>query len=284
VIQLAKNSAPNMNEDIKLMMVDQKTKQRTNGSTYATVPRILFSGNCLIKLGFQLETLVSAIFEKDVLKLQAHDTGIEEYMRLVSDVRKRKGQVFQVLNTPRSDGIYLDLAIEGDFLTRLGFKVGDVFVVRFTHKLIEIKKINPYAFGFQTDVSFRLMTVGKRPEYGRKKGINRVLPRIYFKSAWLIDYGFHASSTVSVAYTDNSICFVPCKEVINVPRNLKQPPYINIGKATPSRQPEKVVPIFSLTGIWLQDLGYNIGDYLLVGVRQNDMKLVRLNPKTLFEL
>lgn len=262
-----------MNLDIKLMMTGHKTMGNR------VYPRILFTGDWLIKLGFEIEALVSAIYEDGVLRLKAHGTGVEVYKLLVPEIRRKKGQLFQVLNTARSKGRHLDLAIDGSWLKDQGFQVGDPLVVRYTQRLIEIKKLDVHDLGFDKDDEFRLINVGKRTEHGR------VFPRILLATSWLEEIGFHIGRLAKATYLDDGMNFTLCDQAEKIPRtarNMKQPPYVTIGYTKRTARPHKTVSSFSLTGSWLDELGYQVGDYLLLGIRKHQITLKQLDPQTLF--
>jgi len=267
------NSLTNSKGEIKLITVGHKTIGNV------VYPRILFTGDWLIELGFLPETIVSAIYENNVLKLSAHGIGMEVYQNIVRDVRKKHGQIFQALKTMPSVNKHtnrnLDLAIDGEWLRGQGFNIGDILIVRLSPKLIEIKRFDPYSVGFDQCDELRLIQVGK----------SRVFPRIVIKASWLNNYGFSPGSVAKITYSNDMMCFSSCEAPPPIPRGTKQRSHITIGTAKRKRKriPDRLIPTFSLTGIWLEDMGYRIGDYLLLGIRQNHISLKHLNSQSLFE-
>lgn len=253
--------------EIKMMVVDQKTIGNT------IYPRILFTGQWLIKLGFDIESIVTAIYEAGMLTLEAQGTGIDTYKKIVHNVRQRQGQLFQVKNAVRSEGTHLDLAIQGDWLTRIGFSVGDIVCVRILFKRIEIKKIDTLALGFHPLDSFRTMKVRKRTYKKRQ------LPLIGLAGQWLDELGFHSNLTALANYKPNCLHFSPCQETVPNKRNEKQPTAINIGSA---KHRSQIVPAFSLTGVWLDELGFHIGSDLLVGFQRGHIRIFQLGLETLY--
>ena len=258
-----------MNE-VKLMTIDQKT------ICNVVYPRILFSGVWLTRFGFEVESLVSAFNENKVLTLKAVGVGMDAYKRVVHHIRKNKGQLFQVLNTVRSEGIYLDLAIEGIWLKRQGFHIGQVILVRFSQGIIEIKPLNPVSFGFKENLEFRILQVA------RKKERNQILPRILLTGTWLLDMGFPIGSTATVTYRKNAFYLKPCANPPVNNHSQKKPTIINIGHLGLRHDRTKRMPSISFSGIWLDNLGFHVGDYLLVGMRSGYVRVQRLEIESLF--
>ena len=256
--------------EIKLITVNQKTVGKE------VQPRILFTGDWLAEFGFKAETLVTAIYKSDVLKLEAHDTGIETYKSLVTNVRHNKGQIFQVLNAvpalQKNKGRSIDLVIDGQFLVRLGFHIGDILIIRKTYKKIELRKFNPLDLGLNDFVNFQLAKVGK---YTSK---THIFPCITIGSTPLIKCGFTINTHLKATFLTETIHFSRHDDTSISSSNKRSKTHLTVlGK---SRQGIKEAYI-SMLGAWVENLGYRVGDYLVLGMKQDNMIIKRIDLEKL---
>ena len=258
--------------EMKMMIVDSI---RYTLSVNNRLPRISFTGDWLNDLGFSHETIVIATHKTGVITLKAHGKGIDVYKSLVQEVRLNKQHLFQSLIAALGNGFYLDLTLEGAWLKRQGFNVGDIVLVRIAPKCIEIKKLNPKSLGFDEKCNFRLLQVQRYSDCGK------VCPKMVFRGQWIDELGFTSDKTVNVTYKGNSIHFTVSNEerTTKKPRNvpLKR---LNIGRIS---YKQSFVPFFALKGDWLMEMGFNIGDNLLIGMKQNYLHVKLLDIVSLWD-
>ena len=248
--------------DIKIMSVSHDTHHANKR------PQIRLKGDWLEEIGFSHEFLVVASFEADILTLQVHGKGIDVYKKLVGYVRKNKQHLCQVLDQRRHYKQEPHLVIEGAWLVRHGFHTGDVILCKNDYGLIQIKKLNLAPLGFDTaDVStYKIIQVQKSSKH------KKVVPLIQFKGDWLTDHGFHTQNSVLVIYETKGISFLACagKKILHSTGGT--PLHININQ-------DRDTPFFQLKGAWILDLGYQIGDLLILQIKQGSIHLKRLEPK-----
>jgi len=245
-----------------------------NGNTFQ--PRLMFTDDWLTQHDFVHETIISAIYEDDVLTLQAHGVGLNVYQNIVSDIRQKRGQIFQALNVKylggrRKETLYLN--IQSEFLTRIGFSIGSLLLVESSRGWMTFKKIAPTIFNFLPNDEIRILKVARKSEQGQ------VLPRMMLAASWIADAGFSIDSQATATYeADGSICLMPAKKYLKKPRGQKKPNVVNISSIS---LVGGKVPYITLTGIWLLELGFNVDDILLVGVRKGHIRLKPVSKELL---
>lgn len=268
-----------MAEEIKLMTVSLET---TSSIDY---PRILLTGEWLIELGFLPETLVSAVYDNGVLTLKAQGTGMDQYSRLVPELRRKKGQLFQVLYTNRNKGNtisgtytrcqFLDLDIYGTFLSRLGFRADNLLIVHSSHKQILIKKLEPQDLGLNNDMTLTTYLVRQRVI------CNKTVPAITLDGKWLDDAGFKINTSAHITYEDDghTMIFTPHPHQQPVRRGAF-PKYLNFNRKWCY---DIYVPRVRFSGQWLADVGYQIDDPLVLAYRHNKIILKKLDLSKFFD-
>jgi len=256
---------------IEMMQVDQKTEGKL------IHPRILFTGDWLIELGFETGSLVSAIYELGILELRTHDGDLDTYKRLVVDVRRKKGQVFQVMKsmpsvTRKTEWRKVDLVIDGSFLKRIGFNVDDILVVHKALNKIKLKKLNPLSLGLSGYASFQIMTVG------RVCGKYDIFPCMTIGSIVLGKCGLLIGHHLKATYTSDSIHLEICDDIPDLHSGKRYKTHFTVR----GKMQEKIRRAYiTIQGAWIEALGYQVGDHLLVGMRQGSMIIKRLDLEKL---
>lgn len=242
------------------------TPQITTVSNDLNKVQIKFKGFWLEELGFSHETIVVASFNNGILTLQAHGIGLETYQSLVKDVRKNKQHLCQVLSHQKHYEKEPHLVIEGLWLTRHGFNINDIVFYQSHYRCIKIKKLDLSLLGFNTteNAHYKALLVQKSGK----------TPQLQVKGDWLNDIGFQSGYSALVTYETNSIILTAHKNKIGRTTTKGIPPYINIGKNLSS-------PNIRLTGTWLLDFGYNIGDIFIIQIKQDFIRFKRLENKYL---
>jgi hypothetical protein len=247
-----------MMKEIQLMTVNQKTIGNV------VHPRIFFNGDWLIKLGFKLETLVSAIYENDVLTLKACGTGISTYKQIVSHIRAKKGQLFQVTKDWYSKSS--SLVIEGNWLKRQGILVDDLLVVQFLNTCIKIRKIQHTDLNLNDDMNLSCVQL--------RRFKNNPCFYIYVRGG--IDCHFKIGGSAKITYQDNDhiMIFTPVESPCNANTGGKvvSPSQINV---VPSNVPH--LPLIRAGGKWLAALGYEIGESVIIAYKANQVILKKLD-------
>ena len=253
-----------LNMDVKIMRVSHETNHDNKR------PQIKFKGVWLEELGFSHKTLVVASYENNILTLQAHGKGMDIYKKLVGSVRKNKQHLCQVLDQRRHYIKEPHLIIEGAWLARQGFHVGDVILYKRDQGLIQIKKLDLSSLGFDSTEgsTYKIIQVQKSSKH------KKVVPLIQLKGDWLIEHGFHMQNSVLVSYETNGINFLACAGKKMFHSTGGTPLHININQ-------DRNKPFFQLKGAWLFDGGYQIGDLLIIQIKQGAIHLKRLDNKYL---
>jgi hypothetical protein len=105
-------------------------------------PKIRIAGLWLEGYGFSAGTLVSGEFEEGRIILKAEGAGVKEYIKCVSDIRKKDGCLMQVLNLLNNNKRVPHIQIAALWLSRYGFNTGDVIAVYCSENLIKIVKLD----------------------------------------------------------------------------------------------------------------------------------------------
>lgn len=246
-----------MTNEITLMTVDQKT------IGHVLYPRILFNDDWLIKRGFEFETLVSAIFEDGFLILKACGYGISAYKEIVTEVRAKLGQLFYVAIDPDSKKTVL--VIEGSWLERLGFKIGDLIVVQVIDGCLKVKKLLPKDVGFNHDMFLNFIIVGQD---------SKNKPLIFKCATWIHDTDFKIGGSAMLTHHDlgqtitlSAPQLVSCHPSKNR-RADDSPTQINITNILAPRN-RAPIPKIAFKGKWLTKYGYEPGDPLLIGYQSD---------------
>jgi len=275
-------------DDIKLMTVTHKTVNTRKRA------QIILKGEWLELLGFSHEMIVTCSYEADALTLQAQGKGMAIYKKIVEQVRKNKQHLCQVLEQQRHYKKEPYLIIDGIWLSRLGFKSGDVILCSAKPSLIEIKRINLECLGFKNlecttvaaetkaaainnadeknETTYKLIQVQKSSHHGKVVGM------IQLKGAWLLDVGFYTQQSVLVTYENNGITFHACRGKKLVNTTGGRPPHINMHYERSKQNKlneqnnQTVIPFFQLKGRWILD-DYDLGDYLVLQIKHGVIQL-----------
>lgn len=238
--------------EVRLMMVTTSQEKRQ--------ARILITGSWLDRFGFLPEMLVTVFYQDGVLTMEAFGIGLDSYRHIVGQVRKQRGQLLQVRHvydwSCKKTESHLEL--EGTWLEKQGFCVGDILLAQFNQGTIRMKRLQLQALGFdsQPDVSYRTMRV---QDNGRNT------PQIALNGEYLSNYGFFAGQTASVTYEPDGITFQPVDESL-ITRNHGQPAKINILS-------KRNAPRLCLNGAWLRKLGYEPGDFLILQCQPGQLRI-----------
>jgi len=254
--------------DTKLMRVDQK---RLGKVVY---PRIFFTNEVLKIFDFEPETMVSALNEDGVLKLVAQGVGLDVYKNIVGDVRSKKGQLFQVLNNIYRYGKKCwGLSIEGSWLKRLGFAIDELLLVRFSTRVIEIKKLDSQILGLESDMRLTTLRIYN----------NSGVPSIMIFGSLLDVCGFKIGESAVLTYTDGgrTLSFIPHKGKRTTFSREGIPPQINV-RSKKRKYLEKPVPMIQFSGLWLTEAGYEVGEHFLIAYKENLLIIKKINVDAFF--
>lgn len=226
--------------------------------THKTQAKILITGSLLERFGFVPETIVTVFSENGQLILSAQGTGLDCYKQVVGEVRKRRGHLIQIFSWKRKK-IETHLVLEGAWLERQGFAIGNPILVRFEPGLIRINHIPLSEMGFSTlpGATYRISTVQHQKH----------IPLIQFKAKWLQDYNFLPGQTVSVSYESGFLTLNCCSD-----NQIRQ---VNIWS-------KNNVPYLRIAGLWLLDCDYHPGDILIVQCHENQLVIRRFEEHYLY--
>ena len=230
-------------------------------------PQLMLIGHWLNDVGFTPATFVNVTCIDDTLILKACGTGIEDYRKLVTHITPVEQIVSVTIRVKK--GIPLPhIVLNGNGLTRHGFRTGDIIEVDIMYGVICIKRINllPYEFNPSLTMKKHVFHVHR----GRHKG--QSIPKINLTGKWLIDIGFTSEMSVAVSYSNNQIIFKPHPKVKQFKPTQGKPPLIAI-----SHLSTKELPYFGLKGLWLDELGYSIKTPFLVHYTKGLIQITRLD-------
>lgn len=238
--------------NIRLMMVAASQEKRQ--------ARILLTGSWLDRFGFLPEMLVTASCHKDILTLKACGMGLDCYRQVVGEVRKQKQQLLQAFQWTRQK-TETHLVVEGAWLERQGFRIGDVLLISFKQGLIRIKRLQLSEFGFSyhPDAIYQILRV-------QKIGLRS---QITLNVHYLEEHGFLAGQTANVTYEPNRITLVPCKEPSRRKAPSPMPDNINIR----SKDDHSCM---AFSGAWLLEWGYHPGDLLIIQYHPGMIQIQKL--------
>ena len=249
-----------MNTHNRIMSVSHETNHDCKRA------QIILKGAWLSDLGFSHEMLVRCSYSSGILTMKACGIGMDIYKQLVYELRKNKQHLCQVLEQTRHSKKEPYLIIGGTWLTRHGFLVGDVILCQAEKSVIQFKKVNLETLGFATksNAIYKIIQVQKSSKHGR------IVTLIQCKGDWLSDFGFHTYDSTLVTYESDGIKFLACKGKKRLHTTGGKPIHINIHQ-------DRNTPFFQLKGAWLLDVGFQIGDYLIVQIQQGVIYLKRFD-------
>jgi len=263
-------------EHVKLIQVGKTV------SSGKAKPIIKLLGNALSDYGFRFRELVTVTCTADTIALKAIGVGTEVYLNHVADIRKNKQHLLEVdMQTtginPKLPTHQLCLTLEERVLTRFNYKMGDPLLAVFSQGFISLKKIPPSVLGFDDEMQFKILSVYKRTRN------NIDLPFIDCCDDWIQSCGFIGGQYANVTYTDKGLTmsFTPTSHQLERVKNGAYPPQINV---TTLKKKNKVCPRLRLAGQWLNDIGYRVGDTLLIGYKSNLIVLKHIDLASLVSL
>jgi hypothetical protein len=232
-------------------------------SPYKRQARILLTGAILDQLGFSPETLVSVFCENGQLTLKAQGFGLSVYRQVVAEIRMRKGHLLQVFRWTRNT-TETNLVLEGAWLKKQGFLIGDPILIRFEPERIRIKHVPIPAMGFSESVS----ATYQMAEVSFDK--HKQIPLIYINTGWLADYGFLVEMVASLTYESGFLILKPCQHKKTRARPHTMPTLVNI-------RPKNKAPCIRLAGDWILNINYMPGDLLVIQCQENQLVIRRLD-------
>jgi len=212
----------------------------------------------LKKYSFDEGVLVKTSFNQGALELVALEAGLDTYRTHVASLRKQKQLLLQVHKHKTKR-----LIIPPAYLKRHNYFIGDVVLIQFAQGLIVIKKLDLVKLGFEDNMIFKIMTVHKNAIKGKTP------PFIQLQGKWLINAGFTIGTSAMLSYSNNgqAILFTPHHEPTRKVQKYGFPPQANILFRKYKNMAEPTPTLF-LRGQWLQNAGYEHGDFLLIGYKQ----------------
>lgn len=241
--------------DVKLMTVAT--------STYKRQAKILITGSWLDRFGFSPEIIVTVFYQNGQLLMHACGIGLDIYKQVVGEVRRQRGQIIQIFNWTRAKTA-AHLVLEGAWLERQGFMIGDPIIACFEPGLIRIKHLplDDIGFSVQTDATYRITKVQT----------NGSAPMILLNGRWLHDYGFVAGQGAALSYERDCLRIQPCQKRIVRSAYGTVPARINILS-------RKQIPALQMAGQWISDIGYQPGDFLIIQCLDGQLLLRRLEDR-----
>jgi hypothetical protein len=232
-------------------------------SPYKRQARILLTGATLDQLGFSPETLVSVFCENGQLTMKAQGFGLSVYRQVVAEIRKRKGHLLQVFSWTRNT-TETNLVLEGAWLKKQGFLIGDPILIQFELGLIRVKHVPILAMGFleSPHATYQMAKVS----FDKHKQI----PLISINAKWLPDYGFLLGTLASL--TDSSGCLIltPCQHKKTRARPHTMPTQVAI-------RLQNKIPCIRLAGDWISNIAYTPGDLLVIQCQENQLMIRHLD-------
>lgn len=231
-------------------------------STYKLQSKIMMTGSWLDRFGFVPETIVTVFYHNGQLTMQARGIGLDVYQQFVAQVRRQRGQMIQVFRWTRKK-TDTHLVLEGNWLERQGFMIGDPIVIVFEPGLIRIKHILPDNLGFSTSskATYRITKVQ----------LQRSSPMILLNAGWLQDYGFVSGQSACLSYESGLLSIQPCSQnTITMPAYGTMPAQVHI-------RSRRNTPCLQMAGHWLSDIGYRPGNHLIVQCHENRLQIQPLH-------
>jgi len=258
-----------MNET-KVMTVSYET---SSGLRY---PKIKLSGDILHTYGFTLGQMVKVSILDNTFKLEALGTGLDVYREHVMRVRQYKQQLTQVQRESYLGKTSLYLNLQGSWLKRQNYLMGEVILVTFSPQNIEIRKLDLLALGFESVWKIKVLHVHQNIAKGQP------IPRMVMKGNWLSNCGFKVGESALLTYQDQgrTLYLRPCLEKRTTFPKGGFPPQLNV-RSTPHKKTKSPLPLIQLTGRWLNEVGYEIGDPFLIGYKDQSIRLKQLNLTSL---
>jgi len=258
-----------MNET-KVMAISYETSSGSRG------PKIKLSGDILHTYGFTLGQLVKVSALDHTFKLEAIGIGLDVYRQQVAQVRQYKQQLTQVQSESYLGHTHLYLSLQGSGLKRQNYRIGEVILVTFSHRCIEIRKLDLLALGFKSDHQIKVLHVHQNIAKGQP------IPRLLMKGNWLSTCGFKVGESALLTYQDQgrTLYLKPDTEKRTTFPKGGFPPQLNV-RSTPHKKTKSPLPLIQLTGRWLNEVGYKIGDPFLVGYKDQSIRLKPLNLTSL---
>ena len=113
------------------------------GKPTKPIPKVRLAGNWLKEIGFEYGSLVTADAECGSITLNLRGSGTDTYKSIVTQLlNKRDSRLFHVRRNRQVKKYSPFLEITGQWLTNLGFKIGDFVVMKATNQTINIKPLN----------------------------------------------------------------------------------------------------------------------------------------------
>lgn len=224
--------------------------------------KIMITGSWLDRFGFSAETIVTVFYHNGQLTMQARGIGLDVYQQFVAQVRRQRGQMIQVFHWTRKK-TDTHLVLEGNWLERQGFMIGDPIVMGFEPGLIRIKHILPGNMrgALPSKATYRITKVQ----------LQKGSPMILLNAGWLQDYGFVDGQDACLSYESGFLSIQPYSQ-----NTMKKPTYGTMPMQVHIRS-KRNTPCLQMAGRWLSEIGYCPGNHLIVQCHENGLQIQPLH-------
>lgn len=232
-------------------------------------PRIVFYGEWLSEIGFEPDTISTAIPVNDGMDITLCNENISKYNSIVKYAKDNGGKlVTTLLEGCDSKPHFPKFSLTGKNVENAGFNIGDDFVIRYEYGIIKLRKIYREKWGITDDMKTCFMVVGSIND----KHMTKRVPKIKFPGHWLSEIGFVWDSLVLAVSEPGKLTFTyqgeglkRYTELVSFARqnNAK---LIQIRKRFTHNQP---IPEISITGEFLERAGFGLDDVLLACCRSH---------------
>ena len=245
-----------------------------------SIPRICLAGNWLSDVGFDPDSLVQAIPEKDGILFTAYDENIRSYRELVQETKRQNGKLFPVMFAIQGKHKCPTIATVGSYLVSNGLVVGDVLILRYGSGKIQARKCDITSWVGDSSESSQILLVRD----GKRKKNAPPLPHIRIGRAWLSEIGFQKDALVSVHSEWETITLTLESQGISEYREVVKRVRTNrmrLIQITDVKNNGKYAPVLTLSGTTLTRSGFEIGDVVVATYTEGQIRFHKIPSEQL---
>lgn len=229
-------------------------------------PRIVFSGEWLLDMGFTKNSLVQVLPEPNGLVFKHCDENIQSYSKLFNEAKEKNGKLVRVGNAHRG----VTFQTSGNILHTGGFAYGETFIAGYEYGLIRARKIVSDKLGIENLKIIQLLPTSTK--------VHAIKLKLY--GDWLSDFGFLADSLATAAIEHDGITIKLFDKYIS--EYAEAVKFARRGKF-------KLVHVWrkrntlciEITGDFLYRAGFELNDWLSASCTHDMIKLQKLDFKSL---
>jgi len=237
------------------------TVQR-NGLAVDSRPRIQFTGDWLLRMGFVSGALVQTLPEQDGFVFNLCDENIK-YSELFHSTKEKGGTLIRLYIADQRTQKGPALVTTGKHIYSGGLKMGDTCIARCEYGRIRVRKVSG---------NIRLINVArtKDPHTGEP------VPMVFMFGDWLNDIGFTCDTLMTVASEPGCITFtahnkaVVYSEIVKFARKNKMQ-LVQVST-------KDGAPHITLTGSRIVNAGFSLGDIFAAEYEYGSIRLQKLDP------